>query len=351
VLALGLATVGVLVVSTFASAFGGGWAPPRRVFTADTVPSHDMTTDASGYVHIASDRGSAGIWYITNAGGAWAECRVSDGDDHRPSIAVEGDVVHVAFARTSGGAPGLYTASGAAAVSGPDCGWPLTLRYAGSASHPSLQERGGILSIAFRTGDRKLRFIRGAAGVEGWAAPEVIDGSCCTSPVALALTDGGSPRVAYGDGAGTAQGLKFAVRTSSGWRASKAHGGRIKHVALVLDQMPGLFGEPPSNAPRVAYVVARRGAYLGTKASGGVTGAWTTRSLAKAYGPLDLTYASNITYIVYTKGGDLRYARASGGIWVGGLLSGSGRDGQPQLAGGSLTFTRKGTPSGIYVTH
>ena len=63
-----------------------------------------------------------------------------------------------------------------------------------------------------------------------------------------------------------AQGLKFAVRTGSGWRCSRAHGGRVKHVAMVLDQMPGLFGQPPSNAPHIAFVVARQGAYLVSKA-------------------------------------------------------------------------------------
>ncbi len=60
---------------------------------------------------------------------------------------------------------------------------------------------------------------------------------------------------------------------------------------------------------------------------------------------------SNVTRVVYTKGGDLLYSRLSGGIWVGSKLSGSGREGQPQLSGGQLTFTRRGTPNGIYSSH
>jgi hypothetical protein len=119
---------------------------------------------------------------------------------------------------------------------------------------------------------------------------------------------------------------------------------------MVLDQMPGLFGEPPSNAPLIAFAVAKRGTYLATKPNDSTSGSWAVRFLARAFGPLDLTHESNITYIAYTRNGDLLYSRASGGIWVGGTLSGTGKDGQPQLSGGQLTFTRKGSPSGIYHT-
>jgi hypothetical protein len=350
-IALVLATACALIAGTTASAFGGGWAPPRPVFIATVVPSHEMTTDASGMVHIASDRGSSGIWYITNSSGTWTECQVSEGDDRRPSIAMDGSTVHIAFARMTDGEQGIYTASSDQPGSPVGCGWTITPRYAGSASDPSMQVRGGTLSVAFRTGDRKLRFMMGPANAAGWTVSEVIDRTCCTSPVALALTDGGAPRVAYGDGASRAQGLKFAVRTKSGWRTSKAHGGRVKQVAMVLDQLPGLFGQPPSNAPSIAFVAARQGAYLATKSNDGPRGAWGKRFLSRAFGPLDLTNWSNVTYIVFAKNGDLEYARGSGGIWLGGKLSGRGRDGQPQLSGGQLTFTHRGARTGIYHTH
>lgn len=349
-LALVLATIGLLIASTLVSAFGGGWAPPRRVFTASVVPSHEMVTGAGGSVHITSDRGSDGIWYITNAGGSWTECQVSGGDDRRPSIAVEGSTVHIAFARMSDGERGIYTASSDQLGPAAGCAWRITRRYAGAASHPSLQVRDGALSVAFRTDDQKLRFLKGPADTEAWAPGEVIDGSCCTSPVVLVLTHTGAPRVVYGDGASTAQGLKFAVRTSSGWQASRAHGGRVTQVAMALDQTPGLFGQPPSDAPRIAYVVKRQGTYLATKGNAGTSGSWGRRFLGKAFGAVDVTHSSNITYIVFTRSGGLRYARASGGIWVSGSLSGSGLDGQPQLAAGHLTFTRKGSPSGIWHT-
>ncbi len=281
-LALTLALACVLLATSTATAFGGGWSRPKRVFTSPSVPSHDMTTDGGGNVHIASERGSGGgIWYITNAGGVWTACQVTEGDDRWPSIAVDGGTVHIAFARVTDGAEGIYTASSDQPGAGKGCDWAATQRHAGGASHPSMQARSGSLSIAFRTADRKLRFVRGQADAADWTLREVIDASCCTSPVSLALTNTGAPRVAFGDGASSAQGLKFAVRTGAGWRSSRAHGGRVKHVAMVLDQMPGLFGQPPSNAPHIAFAVARQGAYLVSKANDNAGGSWDRRSLGQ----------------------------------------------------------------------
>lgn len=348
--ALTLAIVSSLACGAATLAFAGGWTTPKRILTHDAAPSHEMTTDGAGRIHVASDRGSQGVWYVTNASGTWTSCQVSQGDDRRPSISLDGSVVHIAFARQTDGERGIYTASSDQPGPGAGCGWGISQRHAGTASHSSLQARGGTLSIAFRTGNGQLRFIRGAAGEPAWSVNELIDGSCCTSAVALALTDTGSPRVAYGDGKRSAEGLKFGVRTSKGWKKAKAHGGRVTQVALTLDQTPGLFGQRPSNSPRIAYVVKKRGAYLADKGSAGTSGGWSKRFLGSAFGPLDLTHHSNVTFIVYTNKGSLGYARASGGIWFGGKLSGGGKDGGPQLAGGQLTFTRKGPSGGVFYT-
>jgi len=53
---------------------------------------------------------------------------------------------------------------------------------------------------------------------------------------------------------------------------------------------------------------------------------------------------------VFTRNGVLEYARGSGGIWWGGRLSGKGKDGQPQLSAGQLTFSHKGAQPGIFHT-
>jgi hypothetical protein len=352
--ALTLALVGALAGSLPVASFASGWTAPKRVFT-DAGPSHSMTTDAGGKVHIATERGG-GVWYVTNASGSWQECQVSSGDDRRPGIALDSGIVHIVFARLAAGEAGIHTASSDQPAASGDrlaasgCGWAIQRRYSGAATQASMAARSGSLSIAFRTGDRKLRFIKGPASASTWSTSELIDGTCCTSPVVLALTNSGAPRVAYGDGTSRADGLRYGVRTSSGWKKSKVHKGRVKHVAMVLDQTPAVITRQPSNAPYIAYVVKKKGTYLAAKGSSGTSGPWGKRAIARSFGPVTLTHGSNLTYIVYANNGKLRYARSSGGIWAGGTLSGGGSDSSPQLVGGQLTFTRSGASSGIYHT-
>ncbi len=349
-LTLLLLAVGATALPAPTAASSGGWTTPKRVFTHSSAPSHQMVVDGAGKVHIATDRGSGGVWYVTNASGSWEKCQVSDDDDRWPSIAIDGGVIHIAFARLTDGQKGIYTASSDQLGSGSECDWTVSRRSSGGAGGPSMGARGGSLSIAFEASNRKLRFIKGPASVTDWTLDEVIDGRCCTSPVALVLTNSGAPRVAYGAGTSKAKGLKYGVRTNSGWKRSTAHGGRVKHVAMALDQTPGLFGQPPSNAPHIAFAVKKKGTFVSVKGSSGASGRWEERKIARAVGPLDLTHHSNVSFIVYATGGDLRYARASGGIWSGGMLSRGSSNSRPQVDDGRLTFTRQGTNAGIYYT-
>lgn len=343
--ALTLALVATFIAAIPAAAFTSSWTKPKLVFKHDSAPTHGMVTDGAGKVHIATERGAGGIWYVSNTSGTWQQCQVSDGNDRQPSIAVSGSVVHVAFARQTDGQRGIYTASSDQPGSDPGCGWLVTKRYSGSTSSPSLAAYGATLSIAFNTGARKLRFLKGAADSNTWSPTQVVDGKCCTSAPTLALTTTGSPRIAYGDGTSKSDGLKFARRTSKGWKKSKAHGGRIKHIAMVLDRTPGLFGDPPSNSPKIAFVVKKKGAYLATKGGG-----WGKRFLGKAFGPTAVTHASNVTQVIVSKNGNLIHHHSSGGIWFAKKLSGSATDTKPNFHGGQLTMGRKSGTKGIYYT-
>lgn len=342
---LGLALVAAFTLSIPASAFDSGWTKPKRVFSHSSAPTHSMVTDASAKVHIATERGSTGIWYVTNASGSWTSCQVSDANDRKPSIAVAGGVVHIAWARHTDGQRGIYTASSDQPAPASGCGWAVRKRYTGSVSHAALGAHGDKLSIAFRTAARKLKFIKGDAGGTSWAGAEVIDGKCCTSPVALDLTTTGAPRVAYGDGTSRALGLKYATRTSKGWKRSKVKGGRVKGVDLVLDKTPGLFGGAPSNSPKLAFVVKRKGLFVATKGGG-----WSVRRFGSASGVPQIQHHSNLMEIIYVQRGNLSYLRASGAIWASSKLSGAGNDGKPQLNGGKLTFGRTSGTKGIFFT-
>ena len=340
-LALALVLAGSLPVA----AGSGDWASPKRVFTASGSPVQSMARDSNGAVHVATHRSSRGVWYVTNASGSWKECQVTAANDLQPSIAVSGSDVHIAFARFEAVGRGIYTASGSG------CAWTVTKRYAGGSSKPSLGARGSKLSLAFNTDARKLKFMKGSAGVTTWTTKQTVDTYCCTSPPSLALTHTGSARIAYGDGTSRQNGLKYAVRTSSGWKKTKVARGRVKQVALTLDHTPGLFGRPPSSGPHIAYMVKSKGTYLSAKGASGTSGKWSQRFLGKSWGPVDVTHGSSTTQVVHTKSGSIKHARHSGGIWSGGTLTNSGSDTHPQLDGNVLTFTRGKGTAGVYYSY
>ena len=311
-----------------------------------------MVLDGSGKTHIAADDGS-GIVYATNASGSWEECRVSDGDDHEPSIALGGGLVHIAFARYDSGARGIYSASGSGA-GGAACGWQVIVRHAGSDGQPSLGAYGGTLHIAFRTSDKRLRYTRGAYDTDqGWTVLETVDGTCCQSAPALALTTDGSPRIAYGDS--SADGLKYAARSGSSWKKRKVQGGRVRHVALHIDYTPDPWnGLQPANAPSIAYVVDHKGTYRAGKGGSGVAGSWGIAFFGRYFAPPDLAGQSNKYVVIYGKGGSLWATSVSGGIYIGRKISSSGRDGLPQIAmfgvDSVVTFARERSGSGVYRT-
>lgn len=344
--ALTLALSAALIVTIPAAAFNSSWTQPKQVFAHTTLPKHTTAVDAAGKVHIATEKGTTGVWYISNKSGSWQQCQVSTGNDRTPSIAVDGSSVHIAFARFSDGAKGIHTASGVPAAGG-DCGLEIKKRWSGNGFQTALAASAGQLSVAFRTSDKKLKFIKGAATDPTWSTKETIDGKCCTSGVAIALTAGGAPRVAYGDGTSRAEGLKFGVRTSKGWKKSKAHSGRIKHVSLLLDTDFDPFKHKYTNAPTIAYVVKNKGTYVASKGSAGTGGTWGKRSLGNRFQPPDVDYRNGVTSVVYGNNGNLFHTRQSGGIWFETKLSGGGTDGKPQLNADQLTFGRS---TGIYYT-
>lgn len=342
--AVGMALAVAFIVSIPAAAFDSAWTKPKRVFSYGAAPTHSMVS-ANGKVHIATERGSGGVWYVTNESGSWNSCQVSSGNDRRPSIAVADGVVHIAWTRHNDGQKGVYTTSSDQAAPAADCGWAITKRWVGGASHAALGVHGSKFSIAFRTSDKKLKFIKGDADDSGWGKAELIDGKCCTSPVALDLTTGGAPRVAYGDGTSKALGLKFATRTGKGWKKSLVKGGRVKDVDMVLDKTPGLFGKPASNSPKLAFVIKKKGMFVATKSNG-----FSSRGFGKASSGAQIQHASNVTLAVFVRNGDLIQLRTSGGIWFDTKLSGGGGDSKPQLHGDRLTYSRKSGTKGIYFT-
>ena len=347
--AIALASAAVLIAQLPVAAVPPSWSGPTRVISTPTQPRYAMVVDGAGKTHIAAE--DSGIVYATNAGGGWSECRVSSGTDREPSIAHDGTRVHIAFSRRDPVQLGILTASGVAPGGSGGCGFDLRTRHAGNDSKPSIGAHSGTIHLAFRTADGTLRYTRGAWDADPWGTLETVDPSCCQSAPALALTSEGAPRIAYGDS--SADGLKYAVRSGSSWEKRRVQRGRILHVALVMDQTPDPWnGLKPANAPNIAYVVKRAGTYAAGKGGSGLSGAWGIRYIGGYTAPPDLDVRSNKSVIIFGRGGRIWAQSRSGGIHVQTKISGSGKDGFPQImlngVNSVVTFASSRTSEGVY---
>jgi len=346
-----LVAAGVLIAQLPTAPARAGWTGPTRVVSTPSQPRYSMVVDANGATHIAAEDG--GIVYASNATGSWAECRVSSGADRDPSIAWSGGVVHIAFSHHASGELGIRTASGVPSGGSGSCGFPVDTRHVGSATTPSVAAYGSTLHVAFRTPDGRLRYKRGASDATSWTVHQIVDSTCCQSAPAIALTADGSPRIAFGDS--SADGLKYAVPSGSSWKKRRVRRGRILHVAMVLDHTPDPWnGLQPANAPNLAYVVKDVGTFHAVKGGSGVSGTWAIRHIGRHSAPPDLVMQSNKLALVYGRGGKVWGQSKQGGIFVERRISGSGRDGYPQIgvqgAKYVVTFARGRSSEGVYRT-
>lgn len=346
IIPLTFATIGAVLMALPAGAFSPNWTTPKRILPFNGPPLHASVVDANGAVHVASEKGSQGIHYITNKSGSWVTCQLTSANDRYPSITISGDVVHFAFARQVDGQRGLYTAASNQPAAVPQgCGFAVTKRYSGGAGTSDIGVWSGVMHVAFRTSNKKLKYFRGDPTAIEWTFRENVDGNCCTSAPAISFTTTGSVRIAYGNGTKRARGLKFALRSNGMRKKSKATSGRVKHVDLVLDHSPEVF-TPPNNHPRIAHVVKGRGVYVAWKSRPNAKGSWAHFYFGRKSGPTGLTYRSNQQRVLITGGGNMSMVISGGPIYMTQAISKSRKDFKAVFHGGSITFSRKGR--GVY---
>jgi hypothetical protein len=329
-----------VVTAAPTSAIPTGWTAPSRAHVTHKVVAHDLAVEADGTVHLAieSDDGS-GVWYVTGGPGAWFKEQITVGDDRRPSIALDGSGVIIAYARMTAGQEGIYTVTN---VTGE---WVTERRFAGAASDPSVAAHDGRAHLAFRVGSA-LRYAAGPDdSAAGWI-DELVDGTCCSTPPSLALTSGGDARIAHGDGTPASPGgLVLQSRTGAGrWARQSVDAHRVTAPAL------SVFG----TGLHIAYV--RRGAGTWYAAKPG-TPRWTLKQLdAAASAPPDISAFSGSAALIFGKTGKLRYATMSGGILLTRAFSSTKGDRLPRVtrAGGKpvITWLRSngGSGDGILVS-
>jgi hypothetical protein len=321
----------VALLAAPAAAVPTGWTSPSRIFAAQGGPLHSMAVDAGGFIHIATEGagGSSGIWYLTNDGGPWEKTRITIGDDHSPSLAVDDIGVHIAFSRHDSGETGTWT------ITNGSGGWIATQRHIGADGAPALDVHSGTEHIAVESADHKLLHLTGAWDSSGVWAAETVDTSCCTSRPSLRLTANGSPRIAYADGPpGHPAGLKLASR-GSGWSSQMVDNHRSSSPSLVLDE---------SDHADIVYVRGGAGTWYANKGS---SGPWHLMQVSTtASGPPDVSAHSGSVALIYGSNGKLSYSTMSGIIIVKGIFS-SSHDSKPEIdrAKGKLVviYDRSGT--------
>jgi hypothetical protein len=335
---LAVAIVAALGTVMPVAAIPNGWTSPVRAFAVNGAPAHSLAMDGVGAYHIASEGGpsASGIWYVTDSSGHWESTRLTTGNDHSPSIAVEDGIAHIAFVRSN---VGIFTATN-------DSGdWVVTQRHAGADGPPTLGVRSGTQHVVFLTGHRLVHRFGGAGAPDGSWTAETVDGSCCTGRPSLAITSTGGIRVVYPDGTSShPSGLRLASRGSGGWSSQTIDSHRSSLPTLSLDE---------TNRPHVAYVRRGAGTWYATRSSGGP---WGLRQLSPtASGAPDLAYHSGSIAFIYGSGDKLLYATQSGGVIFASTFSGTGHDSRPQLerfqGRAYITFDRAGTShNGIMTT-
>lgn len=337
-LALAAAT---LLSAAPAAAIPSDWTAASRAFATHAVVSPDIAVQLDGTPHIATEGGpTPGIWYVTRVGTTWEGVQITTGDDHWPSIGLDGANPVISFTRTGAVDPGVYTATN---VTGD---WVVVQRHAGTDGPSSLAMDDATAHIAFASGGA-LQYLTGpddAADATGWTGATP-DDSCCTGAPSLTLGPDARPRIAYPDGtAAHPGGLSVLTRTAGGWVRKVVDTHKIASPAISVD----------GTKAYVAYI--RRGAGTWYAALSGST--WSMKALdTGASGPPDVSAFSGAIAFVWGNTGKLKLATMSGGIILTRTFSATKGDQRPRVVrqGGkphiALLRHNGGAGDGVLWTH
>jgi hypothetical protein len=322
-----------------ASALAPGWSSPKRVFDGASDLQHSMAVGPSGRTHIAVEDPAGGIWYLTNAGGAWSSTKVTDGIDRDPSIAVTagGDVI-IAFDRRDPAdgsvSLGIFTVGNRTGE------FVERQRYDGQAFDPSLAWRDGVLHLALRGADGSLVHLTDAGG--NWVASTVAPGGpdrCCDGGPSLGIDPAGRPVIAWSRRSGP---LRIAVKDGDAWTTATVDPKDTATPSLAT----------PASGPLIAYVRDGVGTFLAFMAGGD----WFSTKLDGGFtDPPDIAVSGNGTaFIAEANGRKVRLLEIDGRRSTRTAVVASGRDGHPEVgvSRGSprLVFSRGAPDGGVYFT-
>jgi hypothetical protein len=286
----------------------GYWA--QQTISAIRAGHPTITLDANRRVHIAFEWDAA-LGYITDAGGvSWKTTSITAAGA-RPSIAVHGSAVRVAFSRQPGSTFGIFYATLGST------GWSNVNVYPRAAyGKPSLRLDGaGNAHIAYEDNalEPNIEYATNATG--SW--------------VRTFLGRGRSPSVILGPG-GT-RSFTFAssaiyLRTSSmpAWQGST--------VSSQFGDMAPDIATGPDGKPQIAYAVPS-GSYAGLRHGVWNGSAFTTTRIRDAGdAPSIAIDGAGKAHIAFLHSSTLWYGTNSTGTWVFDEVSFDGQYSCPQLA-------------------
>ncbi len=253
VIAVGAALTALAIIAAPVGAVTG-WNKPIAVFNTRFGPAHATAVDSTGHVLIASEGGAYdGLWLTSNqpdgGGPGWFNLQLTTAADMHPSIAVYNNRFYVAFERRD---PNTLVSKGIWMVTN-RTGTVVTTKVDGHEDYnPSIAVHNGHAYIAYE--DATTHRLVYLANVSGSWTRQTVDTTCCAGGIAIAVTSGGQPRIAYSDGSpGASTRLAYASRSSGGTWSIKTVDSHPSDVpSLVLDS---------GNQPRIAYLRLSHGAW------------------------------------------------------------------------------------------
>lgn len=279
-----------------------------------------LALDAAGHAHIAaagSGTDNQGIWYVTNASGAWAKERVSipppvEGSegyeyDGEPSIALDSDgSIWIAFTRWACSQCAPNPSDGIFLVTNAGGTWSEPIQMAGNqTSQPSLVARDGATYLAYAEG-----MVPGLRSFPVWYRTDssLVRVARNGSNPQLWLDSNGSPRILF-----AAAGIRRAIEDTG---------------TFYLESLPGSNGgmspryafDPVTSSPAAAWsAYSSDQQHINVMYSGSQFGIWPDPTIAIPDGDvIGLGIYNGVVHLIAVKAdpedwGGLLYATNAGG--------------------------------------
>jgi len=327
---LGASLVGALLILLLAAsplAAATGWTGPLRVGAAGHCTQVAAAIDSAGRYHLAAECGGSIRYSFSFANRSWSTTSFSHPAgraDFSPQVAIDGNVVYVAYSRDSDEGCGEAVDAGVyyRKRSLPSGAWSAARRIGPADDHlQSFRVVAGTLHATVANNHDGRLYYETSTGAAYHRY--LISGGFGTS--SLRIGSDGAARIVYqGEGS-----LRYATFTGSGFTTTSIPGttGEDRNPLLVLDAANHahvVWSREPGPGCAIRDPNPDDGTYYATNK----TGAWSavgTRRITTNLGATSLTadVGSGRVHVLVAGSGVRYYSKPAAGAWTGQLLSSS----------------------------